>query len=104
MSHFSFGSIIASTFVIFQNYPNPFNPSTTIRYGLTTQSFVRLVIYNILGQVVEQLVDAEQQAGYKSVIWNAKVATGMYFYKIEAISTNDPKQRFVQVKKMLLLR
>jgi photosystem II stability/assembly factor-like uncharacterized protein len=90
-------------FTLKQNFPNPFNPSTTIQYALPVQSTVKLVIYNILGQVVKELVNAEQSAGYQSVVWNAAAASGMYFYRLEAVSTVDPHQRFVQVKKMLLL-
>jgi hypothetical protein len=92
------------TFTLKQNFPNPFNPSTTIQYVLPVQSNVKLVIYNILGQVVMELVNAEQSAGYQLAVWNATAASGMYFYRLEAVSTVDPHQRFVQVKKMLLLR
>jgi hypothetical protein len=97
-------STLPKLFTLEQNYPNPFNPSTRIQYGLPIQSSVRLVVYNMLGQVVKELINSEQQAGYQSVIWNANVASGMYFYKLEAVSTIDPNQRFGQVKKMLLLR
>ena len=50
-----------------QNYPNPFNPATTIRYGLPARSVVRVAIYNVLGQVVSELVNGEQDAGYYDV-------------------------------------
>jgi len=91
-------------FELSQNFPNPFNPSTSIQYGLPSRSIVRLVIYNVLGQVVKELINAEQPAGYQSVLWNANVASGMYFYRLEAISVVDPSIRFVQTKKMLLLK
>jgi outer membrane protein assembly factor BamB len=87
-----------------QNYPNPFNPSTTIQYGLPSRSTVRLVIYNVLGQVVKELINTEQQAGYQSVVWNANVSSGLYFYRLEAVSTENPSKRFVETKKMLLLK
>ena len=93
-----------SEYSLSQNYPNPFNPSTTIRYGLPTRSTVRLVIYNVLGQVVNELVNTEQQAGFQSVLWNANVASGMYFYRLEATSIDNPSLRFVETKKMLLLK
>jgi hypothetical protein len=91
-------------FALGQNYPNPFNPSTTIQYVLPTRSTVRLVIYNILGQVVKELVNTEQQAGYQSVVWNANVSSGLYFYRLEATSKDDPSKRFDETKKMILLR
>ncbi|RPI05216.1 MAG: T9SS C-terminal target domain-containing protein [Ignavibacteriae bacterium] len=95
---------IPEEFTLKQNYPNPFNPSTTLRYGLPTRSSVRLVIYNVLGQIIDELVDAEQEAGYKSAVWNAIVTSGLYFYRLEAVSTDNPARRFVETKKMLLLR
>jgi hypothetical protein len=50
------------------------------------------------------VVSSEQNAGYQSVIWNANVASGIYFYRIEARATQDPGKYFVSVKKMLLLK
>jgi hypothetical protein len=95
---------IPTVFSLDQNYPNPFNPSTTLRYGLPGQSSVRLVIYNVLGQIVKELINGEQQAGYQSVVWNANVSSGIYFYHLEAAAVDDPSKRFVETKKMLLLK
>jgi hypothetical protein len=94
----------ADRFVLEQNFPNPFNPSTTLQYGIPRTSRLRLQIYNVLGQVVADLVDDEQAAGWYQVKWNANVASGMYFYRIDAVSVSDPTIRFVQVKKMLLIK
>ena len=97
-------------YALAQNYPNPFNPLTTIRYDLPVDSRVKLVIYNILGQRVRTLSDEVQSAGYRSSEWNSRndaeisVASGVYFYRIEATSTSDPTGTFTQVKKMVLLR
>jgi hypothetical protein len=80
------------------NYPNPFNPSTTIRYGLLHTSFVSLTVYNTLGQQIAQLVNEQQQAGYHDVVFRGDgVASGVYFYRIQA---GD----FVASKKLLLLK
>jgi poly(3-hydroxybutyrate) depolymerase len=87
-----------------QNYPNPFNPSTTIRYGLPSRSHVKLLIWNVLGQVVADLVNAEQGAGWNQVVWKANVSSGLYFYRLEAVPVSDPTRRFVDVKKLLYLR
>ncbi len=87
-----------------QNYPNPFNISTTVRYGLPANSNLHLVVYNVLGQVVSELMNEVQSAGWKEVNWQANVSSGIYFYRIEAVSVSDPNNRFVQVKKMLLLK
>ncbi len=95
---------IPQEFLLEQNYPNPFNPSTTIRYGLPSPSALRIVITNTLGQEVAVLENGEQEAGYHEVEWRANVASGIYFYRIDAVSMNNPNNRFVQVKKMLLLK
>jgi hypothetical protein len=93
-----------TAFNLFQNYPNPFNPETTIRYSLPFSSKVSLTIYNVLGQIIIDLVNTQQDAGFKEVKWNADASTGVYYYRIEATSNSDPQNRFVQVKKMNLMR
>ena len=96
---------IPSTFGLSQNYPNPFNPTTIVNYDLPNRSTVVLKIYNLLGQVVAILVDGIQNAGYKSVEWNASgAASGIYIYSLEATSETDPARTFTQVRKMLLVR
>ena len=81
-----------------QNYPEPFNPSTTISYDLPTSSRVKLTIYDILGHNVATLVNEQKEAGSYSVQWNASnVASGVYFYRLEAGS-------FLQTKKLVLLK
>ncbi len=93
---------IPKVFSLQQNYPNPFNPSTVIRYELPVDNYVTLKIYNALGQEVATLVDGMQDAGYKSVEWNANnVPSGMFFYRILAQSGDH---NFNCVKKMLLLK
>ena len=94
---------IESAFALDQNFPNPFNPSTTIRYALPSRSAVRIVVTNVLGQEVALLESGEREAGYHEVEWRATVASGIYLYRIEAVSTSDPNNRFVQVRKMLFL-
>jgi hypothetical protein len=85
-------------FALHQNYPNPFNPSTTIRYSMPHTSFVTLTIYNTLGQQVAQLVNEQQQAGYHDVVFRGDgLASGVYYYRIQA---GD----FVASKKLLLLK
>ena len=67
------------------NYPNPFNASTAINYQLPVDSHVKLEVYNLIGQKVATLADERQQAGYKSVNWEASgYSSGIYFYKLSA--------------------
>ena len=91
-------------FSLEQNYPNPFNPSTTLRYGLPSRSRVRLVVYNVLGQIVAHLIDGEQSAGWHSIAWDANVASGLYFYRLEAVAAAEPGKSFVGVMNMILLK
>jgi hypothetical protein len=95
---------LPSAFVLKQNYPNPFNPTTTISYSLPYRSNVRIVVTNTLGQQVATLENGDREAGIHEVEWQANYASGIYFYRIEAVSTSNSKSRFVQVKKMLLLK
>src|SRR5690606_328053 len=79
-----------------QNYPNPFNPATTIRYSIPEENPVTIKVYNTLGEQVLTLVNEVQSAGVYQVTFNlVNLASGVYFYRIEAGS-------FVQVKKMIL--
>jgi len=95
--------LIPEVFVLHQNYPNPFNPITTLRYDLPEQSLVNIIIYDIMGREVRTLVNTTQDAGFKSVIWNATndygkpVSAGIYLYQIHT-------GEFVQTKKMVLLK
>jgi predicted outer membrane repeat protein len=97
-------NVIPKEFSLSQNYPNPFNPSTTIKYGLKTDSNVRLTIYNIIGQEVATLVNQKQQAGNYSVNFDASnLASGAYIYRISATSTGSVTD-FVSVKKLLIMK
>ena len=94
---------IPREFSLKQNYPNPFNPVTTIQYSLKEQSKVKLVIYNTLGQKVKELVTGLKNAGLHFAKWNGensfgrKVASGIYFYRIEA-------GNYINTKKMVLMK
>ena len=90
-------------FALHQNFPNPFNPVTTLRYDLPEQATVNIIIYDMLGRQVRTLVNQTQEAGFKSVLWNAtndhgkQVSAGVYLYQIQS-------GEFVQTKKMVLLK
>ncbi|MFI5252195.1 MAG: SdrD B-like domain-containing protein [Bacteroidota bacterium] len=96
---------IPKVFALSQNYPNPFNPTTVINYQLPDESYVRLALYNVLGQEVRLLVNQPEQAGYKSVQFDANsFSSGIYFYRLDATSVTDPSKHFSQTRKMLLIK
>lgn len=93
---------LPTAFGLDQNYPNPFNPATVISYQLSVSSRVSLRVYDILGREVATLVSGEQPAGVYKAEWNASVASGVYFYRLEAVRADG--RRFVETRKMLLAR
>ena len=96
-------AIIPIAYTLHQNFPNPFNPITNLRYDLPGQAQVILTVYDLMGREVTQLVNTTQEAGFKSVQWNATdmhgkpVSAGVYLSQIRA-------GEFVQTKKMVLLK
>ncbi|MBI5470996.1 MAG: T9SS type A sorting domain-containing protein [Ignavibacteriae bacterium] len=75
---------IPTEFALSQNYPNPFNPTTKIDYSIPQAGHASMKIYNLLGQEVATLFDGEQKAGNYTVTFDAaKIATGIYFYKLQ---------------------
>jgi hypothetical protein len=86
------------TFELSQNYPNPFNPSTTIRFNLPEAGNVKLIIYNILGQEIQTLVNEFKEAGVHTVNFDASdLNSGLYIYKLQAGSQ-------FQTRKMTLIK
>ncbi|MCZ2267237.1 MAG: T9SS type A sorting domain-containing protein [Ignavibacteriales bacterium] len=85
-------------FTLDQNYPNPFNPVTSIQYAIANKQFVKLIVYDVLGNEIAVLVNEEKPAGKYEVSWNASnLASGVYIYRLQS-------GLFVSSKKMMLLR
>ena len=84
------GTALPTDFALGQNYPNPFNPSTIIPYQLPTAGHVRLDVFNLLGQRLATLVDAERSAGVHTEQWDATdaagraVGAGVYIYRLSS--------------------
>jgi hypothetical protein len=92
-------------YYLYANYPNPFNPATAIAYQIPVPCYVEIVIYNIAGQQVRVLEDADKPAGFHEVVWDGRTeggggvaaASGVYFYRMVA-------GEFVQTRKMVVLK
>ncbi len=85
-------------FSLDQNYPNPFNPTTTINFSIAEPSFVKLAVYNLLGEEVKVLKNENMSAGTFNVSFDAaSLPSGMYLYKIETA-------QYTNVRKMMLMK
>lgn len=85
-------------FSIGQNYPNPSNPKSTIDYQMPVKSLVNISVYNMLGQLVSQLVNEVKEPGHYSVEFDGgNLASGTYLYRIVS-------EGFTEVKKMILVK
>lgn len=96
-------------FELRENHPNPFNPITTIKYDLPEKSIVFFNIYDILGKEIKTIVHNVENSGFKKIIWDStdkngnSVSSGIYFYRLDAVSKESDKE-FHKTKKMLLLQ
>ena len=111
--------ITISDYLLYQNYPNPFNPSTTIAYKLKERAYVKLMVYDIKGELISVLVNKEQESGYYEVEFFSSsiphsggqyqessikgLASGIYLYRIELIGEGRIPV-YTEMKKMLLIK
>ena len=90
-------------FSLDQNFPNPFNPLTSLRYAIPKIATVKITVYDVLGNIIKNILNKEQSPGFKTVQWDATnnqgepVSAGLYIFSIEA---GD----FRQTRKMILLK
>jgi len=98
---------LPTEFALGKNFPNPFNPTTTIEFALPSPSHIRLEVFDLLGRCVATLEDGNFPAGYYRTVWNADgafLATGLYICRLEADPAGPQRSRFVQSRKLMLLR
>ncbi|MBN2426667.1 MAG: T9SS type A sorting domain-containing protein [Calditrichaceae bacterium] len=101
---------IPDRFYVKPNYPNPFNPFTTIEYGISAASDIRVEVYNLLGQKIATLFNGKRAAGTYQVRWDGRngmggpLSSGIYFYKITIKELSHPGAPFVKSGKMILLK
>lgn len=87
---------IPESIVIYPNFPNPFNPTTTIRFSVPNEMFVKLSVYNVLGQQIAELLNERIKEGFHEATFDAnKLTSGIYFYRLDA-------ENYTTVRKMIL--
>jgi hypothetical protein len=114
--------IVVEHYSLLQNYPNPFNPGTTIPYRLKAPGYVKVMVYNLLGEQVKVLVNKYQSAGYYEVLFHptaterqsaegkiefetgyGDIVSGIYLYRIEVIGEGNIPV-FTDMKKMMMVK
>ncbi|HZW38477.1 MAG TPA: T9SS type A sorting domain-containing protein [Ignavibacteriaceae bacterium] len=91
-------NLTPNEFNLSQNYPNPFNPSTTIKFQIPKASQVKLEVYDVLGNLIQTVVDEYKSAGnYQTEVNLSNLSSGIYLYKLQA---GD----FISSKKMMLMK
>ena len=92
------GTALPTSFALGQNYPNPFNPSTIIPYQIPASTHVRLEVFNMLGQHLATLVDAERSAGAHTAQWDGTdvagraVGAGVYIYRLSSSGMTESRR------------
>jgi len=96
---------VPKSFVLYQNYPNPFNPATVIKYETPVEGLVTMAVYDLLGRIVETVVNERKQAGrYEARFDGRALTSGIYFYRLTVVPSDNTSASFIQTKKMILLR
>ena len=97
------GSKKSQSFRLYQNYPNPFNPSTNIKFDIPENGLVSLIVYDLMGHKVSELVNTNMNSGFHNVSWNGTdnfgntVSTGVYIYQLKTGNySNTQKMLFIK--------
>jgi len=96
-----------ANYVLYQNYPNPFNSSTIIRYELSEDAYVKLVVYDVLGREVKRLVDEKKDAGSYLVEFSAEgLSSGVYYYRIffDNLTSKLIYDKLTRTRKLILIK
>ena len=102
-TNITLNSEVPKEFRLYDNYPNPFNPTTKIKFDIPKSSYVKLIVYDVLGREIKTLVNEKLNAGRYDVDWPApsgdgsNYPSGVYFYRLVT-------DEYVSVKKMLLIK
>ncbi len=102
-------TVMPQSFGLAQNYPNPFNPTTALPFTLASAARVRLAIYNVLGQEIAVVADADYAAGAHTAQWNASnqagtaVSSSMYIARLTVVPAAGGEP-MTFTRKMVLMR
>lgn len=89
---------IPKAYKLFPNYPNPFNPITNLQFDIPTKTDVRIIVYDIMGKLIEEIVKQELNSGsYKVDFDGSKYSSGIYFYRLVT-------EKYSETKKMILIK
>jgi len=94
---------VQTDFSLLQNYPNPFNANTRINYNILNSTHVNLTIYDMTGRIINSLVNAKQEKGHHTVVWDGRdlegkiVSSGVYHYRLKS-------ENFIESRKMLFIQ
>ena len=100
---------LPESYELARNYPNPFNPATNVEFALPSDSHVAITVFDVLGRKVITLLDEVRPAGYYAQRWEgrnssgSRVASGVYFLRMEATSVSGGKS-FSAARKMMMLK
>jgi hypothetical protein len=95
--------ILPSYYILSQNFPNPFNPSTSIQYTIPENSIIKLTIFNIQGEEVNEIFNREHIPGQYTILWDGKdnngntLPSGMYFYRLSS-------KNYSSIRKMIFIK
>ena len=96
--------IQTNNYMLYNNYPNPFNPTTTIKFAVKDHSYIKIEIFNIIGEKIRTLINKEKYAGIYEVRFDASgLPSGIYIYKMTASNSNY-NAKYVNTGKMLLIK
>ena len=88
-------------FSLSQNYPNPFNGATRIDFEISRPGHVQIIVYDVLGHQISQLLNEQLSAGTHSIKFNPtalNLTSGIYFYKLKH------EHKIIDLKRMLLMQ
>ncbi len=94
----------AHDFIVRDNFPNPSRNFTNFIFGVPSESYVTIDIYNLLGQKIETVINTNIDAGIHSYDWRFSLSSGTYIYHFTAKSTNNLNRSYSMIKKFVVLK